>query len=65
MWRSQISVFFSKAKTAMVLGVAILFGSIFLYIGVVGNTKSYQAKVGVAVCLPPPCRVSRGRGVVW
>jgi hypothetical protein len=53
-WRSQISVFFSKAKTAMVLGVAILFGSIFPYIGVVGNTKSYQDKVGVAVCVPPP-----------
>ena len=48
----QVSVFFSRAKTATVMGVLLLFGSIFPYVGVSGPSYSYSAKV--------TCNVSHG-----
>lgn len=45
--RWQIAVFFSRAKTAMVIGVVILFGSVFPYIGVAGSSYSRSSKVCV------------------
>ncbi len=41
----QISVFFSRAKTALVMGTLLLFGSVFPYVGVGDPSYSMTAKV--------------------
>ena len=44
---AQISVFFSKAKTALIIGLVLLFGSIFPYVAVSGASHELWEKVGV------------------
>ena len=41
----QMTVFFSKAKTAVIIGLVILFGSVFPDIAVEGGSVSSAAKV--------------------
>ena len=41
----QMTVFFSKAKTAVIIGLVILFGSVFPDIAVEGGSVSNAGKV--------------------
>lgn len=43
--RPQMTVFFSKAKTAVIIGLVILFGSVFPDIAVEGGSVSSASKV--------------------
>ena len=57
--QAQLTVFFSKSKTAVVIGLVILFCSVFPIIAVGSDSTSESSKVAVAVgfcvtCLSPP-----------
>ena len=46
----QLTTYFSKAKTAAVFGLLILFGSVFPYIGVAPSSILQYQKVRYGAC---------------
>jgi hypothetical protein len=45
----QISAFFSKAKTANIIGLVLLFGTVFPYIAISSDSVSYSMKTLAAI----------------
>ena len=58
----QMTVFFSKAKTAVIIGLVILFGSVFPDIAVEGGSVSSAAKVSLPSVFRGLQLVELGRG---